>query len=101
MTPQEAANYEGKQILTVQQFTARFAALGYKLDRTLDCRAQARYMTGPHAGKSYPACTTYVREADTGMSAFHFQARRDANFAAMQKLRNEIAAISRGALLEV
>lgn len=101
LTPEQAAIIGGRQILSVAEFAARFAALGYKLDRSLDCRAPARYITGPHAGESYLACTTGLKEADTGLSAFHYQARRDDTFRKMQELRGQICAISRGALLEV
>ena len=88
----------GCEHLTVKQFAARFAALGYTLDRSLDCRAPSRYL---ESGRSYPCCTTGLKETDTGMSAFHFQARRDDNFRAMQKLRRQIFAVSRGAIMEV
>lgn len=101
LTPEQAAAASGMQILTVKEFSARFEALGYKLDRSMDCRSVAQFMTGEYAGESYPCITTSLKEKDTGMSAFHYQARRDANFKAMQKLRQEICTITRGALLEV
>lgn len=101
MTPQEAANAMALEVLTVEAFAARFVTLGYKLDRRLDCRSESRFMTGPNAGKFYPCLTTGLTEADTGRSAFHYQARRDDNFRAMMQLRKQIAAITRGALLEV
>lgn len=100
LTAEAAAEANQMQILSVAAFAARFQALGYKLDRTLDCRSVARFMTGEHAGKSYLCVTTGVSEADTGLSAFHFAARRDSKFKQMQKLRQEVCAISRGALLE-
>lgn len=92
---------QGVEVLTVRQFIARFEALGYRLDRSLDCRAPARFLTGELAGVSYPCCTTGLVETDTGRSAFHYQARRDAAYLAMQKLRQQIVAVSRGAILEV
>ncbi len=63
----------------------------------------ATWMTGPRAGISYPSVTTGIREADTGMSAFHVDARRDANFAKLQQMRlsGEYFAVSRGAILEL
>lgn len=89
----------GYEHLTVAQFAARFAALGYTLDRSMDCRAPARYL---ESGRSYPCCTTSVKETDTGISAWHYQdARRDDKFRAMQALRSQIFAVSRGAILEV
>ena len=102
MTPLETEiehrKAHGAECLTVAQFAKRFAALGYALDRDMDCRAPARYL---NSGRAYPACTTGLKESDTGMSAFHFQARRDSRFKAMQELRGHIFAVSRGAILEV
>lgn len=91
---------QGDEWLSVRAMGERFKALGYSLDRSLDCRSMSRYMTGSEAGRSYPACTTGVREIDSGLSAFNFAARRDANFRAMQKLRYDVFAVSRGAILE-
>lgn len=87
----------GAELLSVSEMGERFRAIGYALDRNLDCRSQARYLD---SGLTYPACTTGVKEADTGMSAFHYQARRDASFRAMQALRSQVFAISRNAILE-
>lgn len=101
LTAQEAARINGQKILTVRAMGERFKALGYKLERSMDCAGNSRYMTGEHAGRSYPCITTSVKEIDSGMSAFHYQARRDANFKAMQALRGEVCAIVRGRLLEV
>ena len=88
--------------VSVAEFDRRFAALGYRVDRDGDCRGTARYMTGAWAGASYPACSTGLREADTGLRAFNADARRDAAFRAMQELRGEIFAVTRdGFILEV
>ena len=89
------------QFVTVDELTQRLATLGYRLDRSMDCRADSRYLDGPLAGMSYPCCTTGLLEADTGRSAFHYQARRDANFRALQELRGTVASMSRGAILEI
>lgn len=101
LTPNQVCDHEQRELLSVPEFVARFAALGYTVDRSLDCRSVARYLTGPMAGECYLSCTTSVKEADTGLSAFNYTARRDANFRKMQTLRREIAALSHGALLEV
>ena len=42
LTPEQVCAHEGRTLLCVAQFTARFAALGYRLDRSMDCRAPAR-----------------------------------------------------------
>lgn len=87
----------GCEMLTVPQFVARFAALGYRVDRSLDCRSTARYLK---TGRTYPACSTGMAESDTGRSAFHYESRRDSRFKAMQALRQHVFAVSRGAILE-
>lgn len=91
----------GISIVSVQELARRIEALGYRLDRRMDCRASATYLTGPLAGVSYPCCTTGIVEADTGRSFAHFESRRDANFRALQVLRGTVAAVSRGAILEL
>lgn len=85
----------GEFPLSVAEFGARFAALGYRIDRSDDCRGNARHMTGERAGESYPCCTTGIVEADTGLRAFNRNARRDDRFRAMQELRGEIFAVTR------
>jgi hypothetical protein len=93
---------EGNPPMTVAAMQAAFAALGYRLDRSMDCRHVARWMTGARAGCSYPAISTGVSEADTGLSAFNGDARRDENFRAMQEMRlsGRVYAVSNGAILE-
>ncbi len=93
----ESRTARGAELLSVEAFAARFAALGYRLDRSLDCRSTAQWL---ESGRTYPACSVYLVEADTGMSAFHYQARRDSRFDAMQALRDQVFAVSRGAILE-
>ena len=86
----------GVERLSVADFCARFAALGYTVDRSDDCKSMARYMTGARAGQSYPSCTTGINESDTGLRALNIHARRDSNFDAMQRLRGEIFAVNSG-----
>lgn len=91
----------GDRQLTVEQIAEELRLLGYKMDRSMDARCQAKIMTGPAAGESYPCCTTYLKEADTGLSAFNVNARRDANFRALQQLRREVFAVVRGYVFEL
>lgn len=91
----------GVEVVSVGELSRRVKALGYTLDRTMDCYAPCRFMTGELAGQSYPCCTTNAKESDTGLSFANFQARRDANFRALQELRQSVVAISRGAILEI
>jgi hypothetical protein len=91
----------GQKRVTIREFEARLNALGYTLDRDKDCRCNSRYMTGERAGASYPCITTSARERDSGKGYANYQARRDANYRALQKLRGEIFAVTRGAIFEL
>jgi hypothetical protein len=91
----------GGRMLSVKEMDAEFRTLGYRLDRNGDCRSMARYMTGERAGESYPCISTWIVEADTGRKWCNADARRDANFEAVQRLRMEVFAVTRGAILEV
>lgn len=90
----------GNRPMTVAAMGAAFARLGYALDRDLDCYCTTRIMAGASEGATYPTITTGVKECDTGLSAFNVNARRDANFSAMQTLRGEAFAVTRGRILE-
>ncbi len=92
----------GCERVSVAEFGRRFAALGYRVDRSMDCKSSCRYMTGPRAGESYPVCSTGLNESDTGLRAWNVAARRDAAFQAVQELRQRIFAVTRdGHILEV
>ncbi|WP_454887317.1 hypothetical protein [Sphingomonas oryzagri] len=93
---------EGHHPITVAALHDAFRAIGYRLDRTMDCRHNARWMTGSRAAHSYPSISTGISEADTGLSAFNVDARRDGNFARLQAMRvsGDFFAVSNGALLE-
>ena len=76
-----AAN--GYHPTTMEGMRATLASLGYKLC-PYHCYSNNLYVD---SGESYPADNRNVNEADTGLSAFHFQARRDENFRTLQRLR--------------
>lgn len=101
LTPEQYIAKTGIEAVSLNEFKSRFLALGYKLDRSMDCMGIARFMTGPLAGECYKVKTTGLKEADTGKSAFHYQSRRDSNFEKMQALRNEICVIFKDYVLEV
>jgi hypothetical protein len=94
---------KGQLPVTVAAIKCHLAAIGYRMDRGLDCRSDNRYMTGNYAGQSYPAVNAYVVEADTGLSFANVGARRDANFRRLQEIRfmGELFAVVRGRLLEL
>jgi hypothetical protein len=85
--------------MTRAQFVAAFAALGYRVGADY-ADSIARYMQGSRAGDAYPARAFPVFETDTGRSAFHFESRRDANFRAMQELRQTAYYVGAGRICE-
>ncbi len=91
----------GARQVSATQFKAEFAALGYRFDATMACKSLARHMTGPYAGETYPANSWHPVQADDGLSAWNVNARRDDNFKALQKLRNDIFAVHAGYIIEV
>lgn len=90
----------GASQITIKQFVRELKALGYKFDRRHDCHSRSRYLTGPRAGCSYPACNMYPVQIDDGKSAWNHDARRDVQFEALQALRNNVFAVSKGVLFE-
>ena len=72
---------------TMSEVVFKLSKIGYKLDRKMDCRCMAKWMTGERAGETYPCLSTGIIEADTKRSAFHFEARRDKNFEELQSMR--------------
>jgi len=94
---------DGWHPVTLNEIKRQLRGLGYALVRSLDCRSTAQIMTGPRAGKTYPTLSTSIKEADTGRSAFHVEARRDARFRAMQNLRFEVGlyAVLGGAIMDL
>jgi hypothetical protein len=89
------------QQLSIAQLDSELARLGYRRDRSTRSACIARWMTGPRAGQSWPCVTFGVVEADTGLSAFNANARRDDRFEALQQLRRSAYCVSRGAIIEV
>ena len=93
---------DGQTRCTIHTLEKRYIALGYRFDRSCDCRSNARYMSGPYAGESYPCLALYPVQVDNDMSAFNVDARRDTNFTAMQTLRNtHFAVCAKGAIAGV
>jgi len=99
----ERRKRRGHEPRTVRQVNDALSRLGYRLDRTSDCKSVNRILTGEDAGKSYPAINAYVVEIDTGLSFANVAARRDANFRRLQELRlsGELYAVVRGRILEI
>lgn len=58
--------------------------LGYRRDPASRCAGISTYLA---TGRTFQNVNFRVREKDTGMSAFHYLARRDQNFQQLQDLR--------------
>lgn len=88
---------------TIKAIEAELRAIGYRLDRTMDCRGNARYMTGPAAGETYPSIDTGINQIDDGLRFCNVDARRDDNYKRLQDMRRsgEWFAVTRGAILEL
>lgn len=81
--------------VTLSQFEEKLSAIGYRLNRRLDCKGVSLYMTGERAGESYPACNMYPVQADDGLSWCHVDARRDRNFDELKRIRDTHFAASK------
>jgi len=79
---------------TMSEIVFMLKKIGYKLDRKMDCRGMAKWMTGERSGETYPCLTTGIIESDTKRSAFHFKSRRDRNFDELQFLRKNGAFVA-------
>ncbi len=69
--------------------------LGYKL-KPENC---FNYFNGSNDTK-YPARSIYLVEKDTGLSAFHIDARRDENFKKLQTFRRSVFVSAKGRVWE-
>lgn len=74
---------QGSKRLTIAGIARQLKAIGYRLNRSMDCRSICQRSTG----ETYPTITTGIVEADTGLSFANVNARRDANFRALQDMR--------------
>lgn len=93
----------GQTPVTLATVEAKLEELGYRLNRMLDCRSLARWMSGPRVGKRYPVVTTGITEVSTGLSFANANAERGENFQRLQELRlsGKLFAVIRGCILEI
>lgn len=91
----------GMRAVTLSEAEYELALLGYELDRSMDARCRAKWMTGALAGETYPTTTTCIRQCDDKLSAFNADARRDANYTALRELRRTTFVVSRGGIIEL
>lgn len=81
----------GARQMTLPAIRAELRRIGYEIDPGTRATGVFRCL---ETGSSYPGATYGVREIDTHMSAFHYQARRDANYQALRELRRWTFAVS-------
>ena len=86
----------GEEHVTLAQMAQRIRPLGYRFERSSDCRCNAQYMTGEHAGRTYPHLSLDVVESDTGHSWANIAARRDSNWESLKAMRDTMFAVVRG-----
>jgi hypothetical protein len=93
----------GHKPTTVLDMSAQLKAMGYRLDRSMDCKHRSRIMSGPCAGQSFPAVSTGVREIDSGKTFANVDAQRDSSFKALQAIRfeNSLFAVVNGHILDI
>lgn len=93
----------GQFPVTIASIESQLNTLGYTLERSMDCFSTNRYMTGEHAGESYPAINTRVKEIGTGILYGNIDARKDKNSEALRKLIKEgsLFAVTKSCILEI
>ena len=91
----------GGQCVNLATLMHRLRDLGYRLDRSLDCDGPSRYVAGPRAGFSFPVRSLYPVQISDGLSAWNVGARRDENYRAFQRLRDELHVLRNGRIWEL
>lgn len=86
----------GEEQLSLRQMSQRLRPLGYRLDRDSDCKCNAQYMTGAHAGRTYPHLSLHVVEVSSGLSWGHINARRDENWERLKLMRDTMFSVVHG-----
>lgn len=89
----------GEFPVSVVEFERRLRAIGYRRDRSMECRSIARIVSGDGADDSYPSCGTTPVEIDTGLRFCNADADRGPRFEAFREMR-DMFAVSRGYILE-
>jgi fructose 1,6-bisphosphatase len=94
---------EGNKPKTLVNIKQALANIGYELEPFSRCHFNARWLSGPNAGESYPAISTGIRESDTKLSFAHYEARRDKRFHELQSMRfsGEWYAVIKNSIFEI
>lgn len=91
---------QGLYPVPVREFEERLQAIGYRRDRSKECRSMARYVSGPRDGASYPSCDTTPVEIESGLRFCNVDADRGARYQALKDLRDMFAVTRDGFILE-
>jgi hypothetical protein len=89
----DSSRAAGMEWISIPELDARLETLGYRRDPDSRCVCVTKNLT---TGNTYPCVTWDVQEIDTGMSAFHVNARRDERFRKLQELRFNTFAVLGG-----
>lgn len=90
----------GQVQVTMAEWSERIKLLGYRFERSMDCRSNSQYMTGPRAGMTYPCLSLYIVEIDTGIGWCNVAGRRDARWEQLKAFRETCFAVVNGFLAE-
>ena len=82
----------GMEQVSRAEYIHRLDQLGYKIASN----AMSFRYTNLSNDIHYKCYSIYIQEKDTGMSAFHYQARRDDKFKALQAFKMDVFAFSLG-----
>lgn len=80
----ERCRNAGVDVLKFEDLRQKVEKLGYTIDFKMIAYSIA---TDCRTGETFNAVTFGIKESDTGLSAFNYEARRDDNFKALQELR--------------
>lgn len=94
----EASLKAGARQMTLPVIRTELRRIGYEIDPGTRAAGVFRNLD---TGNNYPGATYGVCEIDTRMSAFHYQARRDANFRALQEFRQWTFTVSGGRMVTI
>ena len=85
--------------VSLAQYSADILQLGFRLDRTMDCRCMARDMA---SDRTFPAITSCARQISTGAGFANTAAdRTDPNWRKFMDYRNSHFAVVRNAIFTV
>lgn len=89
----------GMKEVSLTQYAADILAMGFKLDRSMDCHCMARDMA---TGRTFPAITSCARQIETGAGFANTTCNRDAaGWTQFMAYRREHFAIVRGKVFTV